>query len=105
MTVITDIKQVLRKQGKNWQVITDNELLQSFFRSGDYRFWVKDGSSIEDVCGGNVMEWEFVDDEVHLQSSIQEDEDTPVEDWETCKIKKDILWDLINKASDTSWGE
>jgi len=112
MTVITDINEVLRKKKKKkgWKVVTDNELLLSFFQSGDYHLWVgieADGRSVEDVCGANVMEWEIIGDEVHFYSSIMEDEDTPVEDWEVCKIKRDVLSDVINKTmtDGASWGQ
>lgn len=43
MTVITDIKQVLRKRSKGWQIVTDDFVLKEFL-SGDYDIWVRRGN-------------------------------------------------------------
>lgn len=93
MTVITDIKQVLRQRGRSWQIVAENWILKEFFRSGDFKFW--EDETIEETCGGNIIWWSFDDDEVHLQFQLDDPEDPN----NMCKIKKDVLWDAIKKKA------
>jgi len=95
MTLITNIKQVLRKRGRGWQIVTENWILKEFFRSGDYKFWAEDGKTIEDTCGGNIIWWSFENDEVHLQFQLDDPEDPN----NMCKVKKDVLWDAVCKKA------
>jgi hypothetical protein len=101
MDVITDIKQILRKRGRGWQIVADNWILKEFLK-GDYLFWIDSDLlapdySIEETCGGNIIWWSFVGDEVHLQFQL-DDPDDPAN---ICKVKKDVLWDAINKKAGT----
>lgn len=94
--------EILRRRGKNWEIIADNYILQEFLsRGGDYRFWFternpedNDAQATERILkcsGGNIINWDSVSDNIiELSDQLSNDQ-------KPCRIKLDTLWNVINK--------
>lgn len=94
--LITELTQVLRPKGRNWEIITDDTILKDFLdKYSDYSFFVTARGRCHDIfecSGGNAFNWTLIDkDIVHID--FQFDDEDP------CRIQLNIFWGIIERLA------